>query len=104
MEKMPAEILRLSIITSCRKKDALLLALAPHKPKLLTTNYASGTITANFLENLIGLIPEEEKVMINCLIKKKQKAAIFTMLQTDFHFDRPNTGIAFTATVTQLVF
>lgn len=104
MEKIPAEILRLTIITSRRKKERLLWSLAEFHPKLLTTNYASGTISANFLENFIGLIPEEEKVMINCLIKKKQKADIFAMLRNDFHFDQPNTGIAFTAKVAHLVF
>lgn len=104
MEKKAVEILRLTIITSRRKKDRLLSLLTRYNVHILTANYATGTVNANFLEELIGLIPEEEKIMMNCLIKKNQKAEIFQALRQDFHFDQPNTGIAFTAKVDQVIF
>lgn len=104
MKKKPVAIQRLTIIAGRKKRDKLLSLLTEHNAHLITCNYADGTITANFLENLIGLIPEEEKIMITCIIKTEQKDLIFEKLVTQMKFDQPNTGIAYTSKVDQLVF
>ena len=46
--------------------------------------------------NLFGFIAEEHKVIMNGLLLKEKSDEVLKMLVEKFHFDRPNTGIAFT--------
>lgn len=97
-------ILFLHIITGRRKKDRLLAYLADNGCQLINTTYAFGTITPSHLESLIGVVPEVEKVMISCLIHKKDKEMLFQTLLEDFAFKRPNTGIAYTVPIEEVSF
>ena len=94
----------LTLIAGRNQKEVLLTALANHGARLINTLYGKGSVKAGFLRDMLGLVPEENKVLITCLISDEKSAAIFKMLTEDFHFDKPNTGIAFTIPIDKLSF
>lgn len=94
----------LTLIAGRKQKDALLSALAASGAKLINTMYGKGTVKATYLENLFGLVPEENKVVISCVLLHEHSPAILRMLEEKFHFNKPNTGIAFTIPVDRLSF
>ena len=51
---------------------------------------------------MFGLVPEENKVVITCLLPSEKSDALLDMLVEKFNFDKPNTGIAFTIPVEKL--
>ncbi len=51
---------------------------------------------------MLGLVPEEHKVLITCLISRGKVDKVMEMLEREFHFNRPNTGIAFTIPIEKL--
>lgn len=98
------KIFVMTIIIGRRKKDYLLTLLTEQHCPLITTCYGQGTVDQNYLEKLMGLTPEEEKVIINCLVREDHKQDILDMLIEKCHFNQANTGIAFTAPVENIVF
>lgn len=94
----------LTLIAGRRQKDALLAALSESGVKLANTMYGKGTVKASYLQNVLGLIPEENKVIITGLVLKEKSCAILDMLAEKFDFNKPNTGIAFTIPIETLSF
>ena len=105
MKHMKSEdITFLVVIAGRKKKDVLLSALLESGARLMNTIYGKGTVKASYLENLLGLIPEENKTVILCATTTKKVDAILEMLVERFHFDKPNTGVAFTVPIDRLSF
>ncbi|MHC5249607.1 hypothetical protein [Enterococcus sp. LJL120] len=102
--KNPKKISLMTIITGRRKKDRVLTLLTDNRCPIITTSYGQGTVSQNYLEMLLGLTPEEEKTVINCIIRNDQKEKIYQLLISECHFDQPNTGIAFSSPVDNIVF
>lgn len=98
------EIVFLTLIAGRKQKDALLSSLSESGVHLTNTIYGKGTVKANYMENLFGLVPEENKVVITCVLTREKSNAVMDMLIKKFHFDRPNTGIAFTKHIDRLSF
>ena len=48
---------------------------------------------------MLGLMPEEKKIVITSLLTSAASKTVLKLLETDFDFDKPNTGIAFTVPV-----
>jgi hypothetical protein len=48
------------------------------------------------LVEILGFVPEENKVVVTCILTQEAVEGILETLKRDFHFDKPNTGIAFT--------
>lgn len=92
----------LMLIAARKLKDALLTEIADGGAKVINTVYGKGSVKAGFLTDLLGLAPEEHKVVIMCLIKADKADALLLALEEKFHFDTPNTGIAFTVPVEAL--
>ena len=92
------------LIAGRNQKDRLLTALSESGGPLLNFHYGRGSVKASFLMDTYGLVPEENKIIITCMVTDKEADAIFNMLEKDFHFDKPNTGIAFTIPVKKLSF
>ncbi len=90
------------IIAGRKKNDALLSALLEEGAHLTNTIYGRGTVEANYLQNVLGLVPEEHKAMIMCVLPDSKTDAVTEMLVEKFHFDQPNTGIAFTIPIEHL--
>ena len=92
------------LIAGRKQKDALLTALLETGAHLINTTYARGTVKASFLKSAFGLVPEEHKVVVTCVLTQAKACAALRMLSTRFHFDQPNTGVAFTIPVDRLSF
>lgn len=92
----------LTLIAGRKQKDRLMNALAKSGGHFFNIYYGRGSVKASYLMDAFGLVAEENKVLITCLLSGKEADAIFDMLIKDFHFDKPNTGIAFTTPVEKL--
>ncbi len=96
------KISMLTLIAARPQREALLKALHQAGLKAVNTSYGVGTVRASYLQNLLGLVAEEKKIIITGLILEKKTQALFDMLVRDFQFNQPNTGIAFTTPVGKL--
>jgi len=94
----------LTVIAGRKLKDALLDALSEAGGRLLTAVYGKGSVKSDYLRDMLGLVPEENKIVISCLLPAKKAEDVLNMLAVKFHFDQPNTGIAFTIPVEKTSF
>jgi len=93
-----------AFIVGRRQKDELLSALWEEGAHLTNTIYGRGTVEANYLQNVLGLVPDEHKAMIMCVLPDSKTGTVTEMLIEKFHLDQPNTGIAFTIPIDNLSF
>jgi len=94
------QVVMLVVIAGRKLKPELMDALADAGGRLATIIYAKGSVRAGGrLMEAFGFVPEENKVFIQCLMTAEHATAALEMLTHKFHFDRPNTGIAFTIPV-----
>jgi len=87
------------LIAERKQKKALLEALSQIGIRLTNTIYGKGTAKGNFFTNMLGLVPEKNKVVITCLTTDAKSDAVLKLVVKEFNFDKPNTGIAFTLPV-----
>jgi hypothetical protein len=92
------------IIVGRDKKDDVLTALHTAGVHVINALYGHGTVKAGYLENMLGLVPEQNKVVITTIAEFDESHAMLEMLRADFDFDNPNTGIAFTIPVDEMSF
>ena len=95
-------IVFMTIIIGRKQKDALLSALLEAGVHLIYTKYGKGTVKASSLRHSLGLVPEEHKAVITCILKQGKAPEIYRMLAERFSFSQPNTGIAFTMPIDRL--
>ena len=98
------EIVFLTLIVGRKQKDDILSALFEAGVHMTNIIYGKGTVQASYLTNVLGLIPEENKAVISCVLLQSQADIILKMLIEKFNFDKPNTGIAFTIPVDRVSF
>jgi len=98
------QIVFLALIAGRKQKDLLLTMLSESGVQLATTLYGKGSVKVGYLKNVLGLVPEENKVVIISVATNQRANAVLKKLVDDFHFDRPNTGIAFTMPIDKLSF
>ena len=98
------KILFLTLIAGRKQKDALLTALSQSGTRLISALYGKGSVKSSYLKNVFGLIPEENKVVITCVLTQVKADAVMKILIEKFRFDKPNTGIAFTIPIDSLSF
>lgn len=63
---------------------------------MFNATYVKGSMQKNQLLRTLGLTVEQKKVLLTCLIERKNINDAFKTLNDKFKFDQPNTGIAFT--------
>jgi len=103
VEEETTDIVLLTIIARRRQREALLTALSEEAEVHLTnTMYGHGTTDMTILKNLLGLVPEKEKVVIITMTTAVKADAVMKMLVEEFHFDKEDTGVAFTMSVGDL--
>ena len=95
-------VVQLMLIAGRERYDALLAAMPEKGARVINTIYGKGSVKASYLMDAFGLVPEENKVVIACLIPSDKLDAMFAMLVEKFDFNKPNTGIAFTIPVEKL--
>ncbi len=87
------------LIADRRKKGELLSALSQVGCRMVNSIYGKGSVNANAFMDAFGFAPQENKVVITFLISGEKAGAALRLLTDQFHFDKPNTGIAFTIPV-----
>ncbi len=92
----------LTVIAGRKLRAALLDALAEAGALLTHTTYGKSSVHSGYLQELLGLVPEEHKVLITCLMSGPKAGKALDMLEDKFHFNKPNTGIAFTIPIEKL--
>ena len=99
-KSMDASDLRFLFIIGKRKqKEAILKELLKYETILCDTVYGTGWVKSNEFLAALGLVGEQNKIVILCLVNRSKIDGIFSMLNDQFHFNKPNTGIAFTVPV-----
>ena len=98
------ELYYMTVIAERNIKEELIRSLSETGLKLIGTTYGHGIARVNELMHAFGFVVENRKVIITGLVKGNQRDDLFRMLQKDFGFDKPNTGIAYTIEVEKLSF
>jgi len=102
--KMSGKILLLTVIAGRKQKDSLLTALLETGVQSTNILYEKGSISESTIKNIFGFIPEENKVIIICLVSDKKAESVLNLLIEKFHFNLPNTGIGFTIPIEKILF
>lgn len=92
----------LTVIAGRKHKEEILEFLLASGCHLIDVVYAKDSVKSGYFRDMIGLVPEEKKVMITCLVAGNMTSQLLDMLVTEFNFDKPNTGIAFVVPVDKL--
>ncbi|MDR3292477.1 MAG: hypothetical protein LBT20_00045 [Clostridiales bacterium] len=98
------DIVFLTVIGERKLKENFIVGLTEVGATVFNVVYGRGFVKANDFLAAFGLVPENSKVVITCLIKQSKADSAFELLNEKFHFDKPNTGIAFTIPVEDLKF
>ena len=104
LQETLSDIEFLMVIAGRKQREALTEEISRSGGRLLNVVYGKGSVKSSYLIDAFGLVPEEQKVVITCLLQKKKSDEMIRMLTDKFHFDKPNTGIAFTVPVDKLSF
>lgn len=94
----------LILIAGRKQKDKLLGRICDIDCRIVNTIYGKGSVKCNSLMDMLGFVPEENKVIITCVLQKEKVDAIFKVLLNEFDFGHPNTGIAFTLPILGMAF
>ena len=100
-EEVP-HVLHMVLIAGRKLQDRLLTMITDNGGHVINVFFGRGSAKSGFLMEMFGLVDEKNKVLITCLISETEADVIFDTLIAEFHFDRPNTGIAYTIPVEQL--
>ena len=92
----------LTVIAGRKWKTPLLDALTEAGALLMHTAYGRSSVYSGSFLELLGLVPEEHKAVITCLIPRDKVDKALDMLESRFSFNKPNTGIAFTIPIEKL--
>ena len=92
------------IIAEQKKKNTFLSLLGDFGARGIQTVYGHGSIPPGAIAAAFGFEAEQGKVLITCLIKNESAKQLIEVLYREYHFDKPNTGIAFGISVEGLVF
>ena len=101
---IPDNLVFLILVADRKQKDALISEIFKADCRIINTIYAKGSVKANYLVEMLGFIPEENKVVITCTLRREKIDALFAILLNQFKFNRPNTGIAFTVPIVGISF
>jgi hypothetical protein len=92
----------LVLIGERKLKESFIVSLTDVGATVFNVIYGRGFVKSNGFLTALGLVHENNKVVITCLIKKSDLDRAFLMFNEKFRFDKPNTGIAFTMPVEAL--
>lgn len=100
-EEVP-HVLHMVVIAGRELQDKLIAMISENGGHVINIYYGRGTHKSGSIMDIFGLVREQDKVVISCLISESEAAAIFDILIMDFRFNKPNTGIAYVIPVEQL--
>jgi len=92
----------LTVIADRKQKEEIIKFLLDSRGHLIDVVYAKGTVKSGYFKDMLGLVPEEKKILITCLIASNLSDQLLEQFLIKFNFDKPNTGIAFAVPVEKL--
>ena len=98
------DLVCMTIIAGRKVKDSLLDALIIGEAKLINVEYGYGSAHVNSFSEVCGIKPESKKVVLLCLMRRDSSEKMLEVLDKDFKFNEPNTGIAYTIALEELSF
>ena len=95
----------LFVISGRKQSDTLVAFLTALDAGIVNVSYGRGSVKPTSpLVEIFGFMPEEDKVIITCLLSRKKAHEALDKLEQKFSFTKSNTGIAFSADVDRLSF
>lgn len=98
------QIRHLVLIVDQKKKDTFLTLLYEYGAHGVDLVYGHGSMSPHTIMAAFGFEVENHKAVISCLMKKEKAEKLIKLLYTEYRFDKPNTGIAYTIPVETLAF
>ena len=98
------EIVLLTVAIDRARKDELIALLLESGGQLINTIYGKGLATAGYLQEARGLVPENSRVVVVCLLPNQEAGPMLEKLKERFGLDQPKAGTAFTIPVERLSF
>ncbi len=92
----------LTLVIGRNSKEEVLKFLLGSGCHLIDVVYAKGSVKSGYVRDMLGLVPEEKKVVITCLVSGSLSDRLLEQLAERFKLDKPNTGIAFVVPVDRL--
>lgn len=92
------------VIADRKSGEGIVALLKEHNVRIVNTIYGQGSVQATAFQDVFGFMPEENKVLATCLMPKEKVREVIDALNLHYHFEKPNTGIAFTIPVDGLSF
>ena len=92
------------IIAEQNKKKKFLDLLGEYDARGIEVIYANGSMSPSAIASAFGFESEQKKVMLSCLLKNEKAKKLLDVLYTDYKFNKPNTGIAFSIPVEGMAF
>lgn len=92
----------LTVIAARKNKDNILKLLVNSGCHLIDVVYAKGSVHSGYFKDMLGLVPDEKKILITCIVTSDLTPQLMKQFVTELNFDQPNTGIAFVIPVDKL--
>ena len=92
------------IIAEQKMKKKFLTLIDEFGARGIETVYAHGSMSPSAAAAAFGFESVQNKVMISCLLKNEKAKELIDVLYTKYHFNKPNTGIAFSVAVEGIAF
>lgn len=91
----------LVVIAKRAHKKSIVKRLYELEAAMVTKTLVHGSAKEGFLRAL-GLTREDSQMMLNAFIKVEKVSELFTFLNDVHHFNKPNSGFAFTIPVEKI--
>jgi hypothetical protein len=92
------------IIAEQKKKKKFLALLDEFGARGMEVVYANGSMSPSAIASAFGFDAQQSKVMITCLLKDEKAKELIEVLYTEYKFNKPNTGIAFSIALEGMAF
>lgn len=92
------------LIAEQKKKNKFLTLLGKYDAHAVEVTYAHGSINKNIVAAAFGFEARQKKVVISCLLHTDKAKELIDVLNKDYKFDKPSTGIAYSIPLEGIAF
>ncbi|MBO5926872.1 MAG: hypothetical protein J6Q38_04895 [Clostridia bacterium] len=93
-----------TLICKLKNKDKFVKLLRNYTSTTVHVISGRGSVSKSVLLTAFGLECEEKKSILSCLMKYEKANELIKILNSEYGFDKSNTGIAFSVSVEGLLF
>ena len=98
----PKEVWFMLVVIAKRSiREKLVKRLYEFEAAMINQTLVKGSAKEGLLRTL-GFGEETSKVMLSGFIREQHVESVFHVLETEYHFDKPNSGFAFTIPVEEI--